>query len=141
MLIEFKSVYDVPMHKEILFSLLEEREPYQSVTHVIMPRFIDEHCKFVESRPDTFWNFVLANSSIAGSIYITKHDEVGIFLFRKYQGKGIGKLALAMLLHGNKGKKLLANINPQNKRSIKLFESFGFKQISDKQWEKQHEAT
>ena len=56
--------------------------------------------------------------------------EVGIFIFKMWQRKGIGKAAIEELLQRHPGN-LLANINPNNERSIQFFEELGAKHIQN----------
>ncbi|RZD45223.1 MAG: N-acetyltransferase, partial [Thaumarchaeota archaeon] len=64
-----------------------------------------------------------------GSIYLTKNNEIGIFLIKKNQSKGIGVNALKLLMKKNLKVRYLANVNPKNKKSIEFFKKNGFKLI------------
>ena len=54
---------------------------------------------------------------------LSKNNEIGIFLSKKYQGKNIGNEALAELIRKNPRKRYLANVNPKNKKSSKFFKN------------------
>lgn len=113
-------------HVNTLFDLLHERTKDQSISHTKMPGYI-RHCKFVQSRPYRIWFLIrdLETKDIAGSVYLTKQNEIGIFVFKKYQGRHCGPAAVRMLMQEYKGP-FLANINPRNPDSIKMFVSLGF---------------
>ena len=111
-----------------LYDLLLERTPEQSISHKQMPTY-QEHCQFVNSKPYKDWFLIEDRGHVVGSIYLTHQNEVGVFIFNKYQGEGRGSLAVHMLMCRYHGERLLANINPKNEASIKCFTELGFKLI------------
>ena len=113
---------------EFLFELLKERDSRIVISHKEMPTF-DEHVKFVLSEPYTNWYIILQNGEKIGSTYLSKNNEIGIFLKKGNQGKSIGKIALNMIMEKNPKKRYLANVNPENKISKNFFEKNGFKLI------------
>lgn len=121
------------MNIKLLYNLLAERTPEQSISHKQMPTMAN-HTKFVESRPYKEWLMIYDNEKVqvVGSIYVSKQDEIGLFIFKEHQGKGYGKEALAFILENNVHTIFYANINPQNYKSINLFKKFGFLWQSEK---------
>ena len=113
---------------EFLFELLEERDPRANISHKKMPSY-NEHLKFIKSKPYTKWYIILKSKYRIGSIYLSKNDEIGIFLSKKYQGKNIGNDALAELIRKNPRERYLANVNPKNKKSSTFFKNNNFKLI------------
>lgn len=113
---------------DFLYKLLENRNPDSNISHKVMPTY-DEHVKFVLSKPYSAWYVILVNGEKSGSIYLSKQDEIGIFLTDDVQRKGIGKIALELLLKKHPRKRYLANISPKNKQSIKFFETNNFNLI------------
>ena len=113
---------------EFLFELLEERDPRANISHKKMPSY-NEHLKFIKSKPYTKWYIILKSKDRIGSIYLSKNDEIGIFLSKKYQGKNIGNDALAELIRKNPRERYLANVNPKNKKSSTFFKNNNFKLI------------
>tara|TARA_A100001037_G_scaffold278848_1_gene280104 strand:- start:1341 stop:1763 length:423 start_codon:yes stop_codon:yes gene_type:complete len=113
---------------KFLFELLKERDPRTNISHKKMPTY-DEHLKFIKSKPYTKWYVILKSRERIGSIYLSKNNEIGIFLSKKYQGKNIGNEALAELIRKNPRKRYLANVNPKNKKSSKFFKNNDFKLI------------
>jgi RimJ/RimL family protein N-acetyltransferase len=113
-----------------LYELLKEREPHQNISHREMPSF-EQHCAFVDSRPYQEW-FVIFDEwgnvemGPIGAIYLSKQNEIGIFIAKEYQGKGHGKTAICLLMNRHPGERFLANINPLNERSIDVFLDLGF---------------
>ena len=121
----------------ILWDLLKERKPEQSISHKGMPT-LRQHLDFIESRPYQVWMIVwkkldASSEAPAGAVYLTKANEIGVSVFASRQGQGIGPLAVKMLmaLPLMPCKRFLANINPQNGRSIRMFERLGFKHIQN----------
>ena len=113
---------------KFLFELLKERDPRANISHKKMPSY-NEHLKFVKSKPYTKWYIILKSKDRIGSIYLSKNDEIGIFLSKKYQGKNIGNDALGELIRKNPRERYLANVNPKNKKSSTFFKNNNFKLI------------
>ena len=110
---------------QFLYNLLEERKPVTYISHKKMPTY-EEHVNFVKSSPYSKWYIIEIDGERAGSIYLTKQNEIGIFLNEGLQEKGIGSNALNVLIGKNPDLRYLANINPENKKSIKFFKKLGF---------------
>ena len=113
---------------KFLFELLKERDPRANISHKKMPSY-NEHLKFIKSKPYTKWYIILKSKYRIGSIYLSKNDEIGIFLSKKYQGKNIGNDALVELIRKNPRERYLANVNPKNKKSSVFFKNNNFKLI------------
>ncbi len=113
---------------KFLYKLLTERDPRANISHKEMPSY-EEHVKFVLLKPYTKWYVILLDGDKIGSIYLSKKDEIGIFLSKNIQGKGIGNCAINLLEKKNPRKRYLANVNPKNKNSSKFFKKNGFKLI------------
>jgi len=93
-----------------LFNLLKERGPKVNISHKKIPTY-SEHVKFVKSKPYSKW-YVLENSKTKiGSIYLSKNDEIGIFLKKKYFSKGLANKALELFIQKNPRDRYLANVN------------------------------
>ena len=122
----YKTVY--PNRYELLYGLLAERTPDQSISHKAMPTW-DEHVKFVTHNPYKEWNFIYDNNQVVGAVYVTEKNEIGLGIFKRYQGRGYATRAVKIMKarHG----KLYANINPANEASIKLFKKFGAQHIQN----------
>lgn len=117
---------------QFLYELLKERTPDICISHQRMPTF-DEHVAFVKSSPYKYW-FIIWDDELKemGSIYLTRQDEIGLFLKKEHQGKGYGKRVLHLLLNWpDAPTTFLVNINPKNKRSIEFFKKVGFKHIQN----------
>ena len=125
-LISLKSVTNSDI--KFLFDLLNERDHRVSISHKKMPTY-NQHTKFIKSKPYSKWYIILKSKQKIGSIYLSKNDEVGIFISKKFQGKNIGNHALNELMKKNTRKRFLANVNPKNKKSITFFKNNGFKLI------------
>ena len=113
---------------KFLFDLLKERNPRVNISHKKMPTY-NQHRKFIKSKPYSKWYIILKSKQKIGSIYLSKNDEIGIFLSKKFQGKNVGNFALNELMKKNPRKRFLANVNPKNKKSMEFFKKNGFKLI------------
>ena len=129
---------------KFLFDLLEERDARANISHKKMPSY-KSHVQFIKSEPYKKWYIIYVRHYLSslkdpteyrydkekvGSIYLSKKNEIGIFISKKFQGKGIGKYALNDLMaKDTRIKRYLANVNPKNKKSIQFFENNKFKLI------------
>ena len=113
---------------KFLFDLLKERDSRVNISHKKMPTYA-EHIKFIKSKPYSKWYIIFKSKQKIGSIYLSKNDEIGIFISKKFQGENIGNYTLSELIKKNPRKRFLANVNPKNKKSISFFKNNGFKLI------------
>jgi len=105
---------------KFLYDLLKNRDPRANISHKKMPTY-KEHVKFVKSKPYTKWYIIEYEKNRVGSIYLSKDNEIGIFLKKGKQKKNIGTTALNILIQKNPRKRYLANINPKNTISKNFF--------------------
>lgn len=99
-----------------------------NISHKKMPTY-NQHVKFVMSQPYSKWYVIEQDGHCIGSIYLSKQNEIGIFLIKNMRRKKIGQMALEIIMKKHPRKRFLANINPKNKRSIKFFTQNNFKLI------------
>lgn len=111
-----------------LFKLLKERDPKANISHKKMPTYV-EHEKFIKSKPYSKWCIIEFGKSKIGSIYLSKNDEIGIFIKKQFHGKDIGQESLIKFIKMNPRKRYLANVNPKNLISQKFFKKNNFKLI------------
>lgn len=124
------NVYDCPAYSAVLlWQLLSEREPDQNISHKKMPT-IGEHLAFIESIPYAHWYVVSADGNAVGAAYLSKQQEIGVAILKAYRGKGYGKQAVKSLMEAHPGK-FLANINPRNSASARMFHQLGFVHIQN----------
>ena len=124
---KLESVYKHGKSLDLLYNLLSERTVEQSISHKSMPTYA-EHMVFVSSRPYHVWYIIKVDEVPVGSVYISKQREIGIFIFKEHQGKGYAEEAVKIVMEKWPGK-FLANVNPLNEPSHKLFQKLGFKPI------------
>ena len=108
-----------------LYNLLKERDPKTNISHHKMPSY-SEHLKFIKSKPYSKWYIIFDNRKKVGSVYLTKMNEIGIFLKKETQKKGIGKYVLKQIFEKNPRKRYLANVSPNNLVSQNFFKKNGF---------------
>ncbi len=71
-----------------LYNLLEERGPRTNISHKKMPS-MKQHEKFIQSKPYSKWYIIENLGQDVGSIYLSKNNEIGVFILKKNQNKGI----------------------------------------------------
>ena len=111
-----------------LFELLESRNSNENISHKKMPTF-SQHKKFVLSKPYSKWYIIYQNSVKIGSIYLSKQDEIGMSILKKYKKSNIDFKPIQLLMKKNPRKRYLANISIKNKKSIKFFKEQKFQLI------------
>ena len=128
------------MAASLAWTLLNERAPENNISHQELPK-PSAHLDFVFEHPYRMW-FVIENleGMSVGMTYMTKRNEIGIHILKEHQGKGYARNALNRLLSiyrplpgepSVRPSHFVANINPSNTASIRLFESIGGKHISN----------
>lgn len=122
-------VYCVPEATKILYDLLEERDPVANISHQSMPSWQD-HCEFVRSLPYREW-FLIENDTgkFVGACYLSRMNEIGVAVFRQFQGRGYATFAVQSLIYRHADERLLANIAPANEVSHRMFQKMGFRLI------------
>lgn len=124
-MVELVPIHLVADHESYLFQLLAEREPEESISHRKMPTY-GQHLEFVRAHPYRHWYMIRNERDVVGSIYLTKANEIGISVFRVHRHLGYARAAITALMARHPGEEFLANINPANAKSARLFESLGF---------------
>lgn len=138
MMLTLRSVYKDRGSVEVLYEMLRQRstenDPYVNISHRRLPTW-QEHLRFFRSRPYRLWYFIRENGLVAGYVYASHLNEIGIVLSPDYRGRGIGTWAVRTLTqrHGplppipsRRSHRWLANINPANERSVAMFSKLGF---------------
>lgn len=119
-----------------LYELLKERTREGSISHAEVPSF-EDHVAFVNTHPFRYW-FLIEQDGPVGDLQVSRNNEIGIFLFRRFQGRGYGSDALQLFLKtheplpaipAQRVARWLANINPDNHGSVRFFERMGFKTV------------
>ena len=113
---------------KFLYQHLKERDPITRISHKKMPTF-SEHRKFVASNPYTKWYIIIQKNRKIGSVYLTEINEIGLFLKKEFQAKGLGQSSLELLMKLNPRSRYLANVSPKNKKSADFFKKNNFKLI------------
>jgi RimJ/RimL family protein N-acetyltransferase len=115
---------------EFLFDLLKQREGTVNISHKSLPDW-EEHLQYVKKHGYQSWDIIWVENTRIGNIYLTKNDEIGIFIDKKLQFHGYGSKALEEFMKKNGKKRYLANINPTNYKSIQFFGKHGFIHIQN----------
>ena len=126
-MIDLIDVYYYSYSADLLYALLKERTPKQSISHKGMPSY-EEHQAFIASVPYKAWYIIVTpdHPLPVGATYLTHQNEIGIFIFEEHHRKGYAKQAVEALMSLHRGNSpFLANINPDNKASIAFFKKLG----------------
>ena len=115
---------------EFLFDLLKQREGTVNISHKSLPDW-EEHLQYVKKHDYQSWDIIWVENTRIGNIYLTKNNEIGIFIDKKLQFHGYGSKALEEFMKKNGKKRYLANINPTNYKSIQFFGKHGFLHIQN----------
>ena len=126
------NVYRTKAAPEILYRLLAGRPKGVNISHRKMPSW-GQHLSFVRSRPYKAWYLLrVPSGEFAGGIYLSKNDEIGVFIFKKHQKKGLGRQAVRLLMRRHRTiRRFLANVSPKNGRSIRFFRELKFRPIQN----------
>jgi RimJ/RimL family protein N-acetyltransferase len=123
------SVYRLPkLAPRLLYKLLEERKPHVNISHRALPSWT-RHRKFIARRPYSAWYLIKWRKDYVGAIYLTSMNEIGIAVLKRWRKRGVGPAAINLLMRRHGRRRYLANINPRNKESIRLFRRIGFRVI------------
>lgn len=134
-LIDIRSRHD---RHAILYQLLAERDETINISHKAMP-CLGDHARFVEGHPYEAWYFIEAEDAaepshsaglqrpIVGACYLSHQNEIGVAIYKSWRGKGYGPQAIKALIEKHGPRRYLANINPRNEPSARVFSNLGFK--------------
>ena len=109
-----------------LYALLGARDPVVNISHKKLPTFA-QHKRFMRQYPYRFWYLIQLEGKNVGTIYLTRHDEIGVHIAKELQGAGIGTEAIRLLMWKHPRKRFYANIAPSNWTSRFFFSNLGFK--------------
>jgi RimJ/RimL family protein N-acetyltransferase len=123
------SIYERPDRHALLYQLLSERDEAVNISHRAMPCWGD-HVRYVESNPHEAWYFICDPDPV-GACYLSKSNEIGVFVFHNHQKRGYGRAAVKALMEKHGGRRYIANINPRNDPSQFLFKNLGFKLVQN----------
>jgi RimJ/RimL family protein N-acetyltransferase len=124
---------------DMLYTLLDERPMNANISHSKTPSW-DEHVVFCESQPYWKWYIIKAGETRVGACYITHNNEIGIAILDEYKRHGLAVKALKRLMGTHtplpevksvRPANFIANINPNNEASKKLFKGLGFTKIQE----------
>tara|TARA_B100000029_G_scaffold47115_2_gene43279 strand:- start:4943 stop:5359 length:417 start_codon:yes stop_codon:yes gene_type:complete len=111
-----------------LYNQLKERDSKINISHRVMPSY-EEHSRFVLSKPYSRWYIIFHNNKKIGNVYLTRLNEIGIFVLKSIKIKGIGNIVLKEVMKKNPRPRYLANVSPRNSKSSEFFKKNGFKLI------------
>ena len=113
---------------EFLYDLLKNRDPKSNISHKFLPNY-SQHLDFVKSKPYSKWYIIYYGTQKCGSVYLSKQNEIGMHLQKRYNSSNIQNNSLKIIISKNPKNRYLVNINPKNKELIKFFKNNSFKLI------------
>jgi RimJ/RimL family protein N-acetyltransferase len=137
--IRLVDVYQAPEAAELLYRLMQERPADSAIAHRRTPS-MEEHRAFMASKPYRAWCLAHAGGRHVGAVTLTPNNEVGVFILKEFQRKGYARAALQELMRAYKPLPAIpavrpgyfvANVNPKNEASIRLFTSLGGRHIAN----------
>jgi RimJ/RimL family protein N-acetyltransferase len=135
----FVHVEDAEDAADVLYRLLAERPHDAQISHVIMPTAA-EHRTFIATHPYRAWFIMMVNDEAVGSIFLSTRNEIGVAVLRKYQRLGYASIAIHWIMRAyqplpalpsQRSGKFVANVNPNNYASMKLFSELGFHHVQN----------
>lgn len=134
-------VYGNAEAARFLYGLIQQREQERDVniSHEKTPTW-EQHKAFIRSRPYRCWYIIGDGIGWVGYVSATMRNEIGIVLSKSCRGVGIGPAAVRTLMAkhrplrpilSRRSGRWLANINPANVRSTRMFARLGFKHIQN----------
>jgi hypothetical protein len=121
------SVYRLPkVAPELLYRLLEEREPHVNISHRGMPSW-KNHIRFIAGRPYSAWYLIRSSEGYIGAVYLTALGEIGIGVVANWRGRGFEVAAIKAIMRKHPRSRFLANINPRNSDWIGMFRQLDFR--------------
>lgn len=129
-----------PGAADILYNLLVEREPGQSISHQQMPTR-EEHQAFFNKPGYRAWYMICDGATPVGAVYLTVKNELGIAIFAAYRQQGYATFAVNEMkriwtkalnnMKGHVPRAFFANINPNNAASIAFWKKQGFRHVQN----------
>ena len=113
---------------DFLYEILSERTTNENISHKEMPTY-KKHVKFVLSKPYKKWYIIYYKKQKFGSIYLTDLNEIGIHVKKNQISDSLIIKCIELLVSKNREKRFLININPRNKKLIKIIKKNKFKLI------------
>ncbi len=111
--------------QNFIYKLIEDYLKTDLSVTVLTLKPFDEY--FKDYRSNNLKTYVIVvNGERAGFVHITKDGEIGYYLRKKYEGKGIASNAVKDMLKLQPMKKYFATVNVNNTRSKKLVTELGF---------------
>lgn len=134
------------LHAEhFLYELMKERQddPHVNISHAELPSW-DAHLAFVRSVPYFHWDLIVEKNETTGErlwvgyVSATHRNEIGIIVQRQARFRGVGRDAVWLFMNkyvplpplaSERPGRWIANINPANAASIRMFKKLGFNLI------------
>ena len=111
---------------QFIYKLVEEYLRTDFSVTVLALKSFDEYFK-AYSENDLKTYIIIVNDERAGFVHITKDGEIGYYLTKKYQNKGIAVNAVNDMLKLHPKERYFATVNINNIRSNNLVKKLGFK--------------
>jgi hypothetical protein len=111
--------------QNFMYELIKEYLKTDLSVTVLTLKPFDEYFKAYGSN-DLKTYIIMVNEERAGFVHITKDGEIGYYLTKTYEGKGIASNAVKDMLKLQPMKRYFATVNVNNTRSKNLVMRLGF---------------
>jgi RimJ/RimL family protein N-acetyltransferase len=111
--------------QNFIYELIKEYLKTDFSVTVLTLKPFDEYFKAYSSN-DLKTYIIVVNEERVGFVHITKDGEIGYYLTKKYEGKGIASNAVRDMLKLQPMKRYFATVNINNTRSNNLVKGLGF---------------
>lgn len=112
--------------RQFIYKLVEDYLKTDFSVTVIALKSFDEYFK-IYSQNDLKTYIIMVNNQRAGFVHITKDGEIGYYLTKEYQNKGIAVDAVKKMLELHPRERYFATVNSNNVRSNNLVKKLGFR--------------
>ncbi len=134
-MITLHDAYATPGAPKILWDIMVERRDENDANISFEMPTKEDHYKFIKTTPFAHWFLIEIRQDVVGYVSVSWRNEIGIVLFKAERGKGYGAQAVQKMMGivtplparpSDRPGHFVANINPKNVRSIRMFKSLGF---------------
>lgn len=125
MTISFIDVYQAPSAAQTLYELLQSRSKAEAISHSGLPS-LEQHLRFFDSKPYRYWYLVDVDGVIAGTLYLTEENTIGLSISEPFADERPAIIRKAIAEHeplpaipSKRIARFAMNVSPSNDSLIK----------------------
>ena len=105
-----------------------KRDQLSTIKYSGQKKFVSDYIHKLKNHPYEQWLIIEIDGEQAGSITLNKkNNELGYWLIKKFQGKGIGTKAVKQFIKKDNKSEYMIRSHIKNKKSQRIAEKLGFK--------------